>query len=421
MSSHISSFFDDLGEGGRFHCNLSRAYGVEAYLNRYGTWSDPWTTAIEPSLIMPKYDPQFNLTFSEVTDRRALDLKKVITDTGKNIILSYSGGIDSTTCLVSILKNFNAEELKKVKISMSADSIVENPIFYLKYIKDKIETYDIMKNMFTDYVDNDIGIPVTADLGDWIFGTELGVKMYSQIPELEKIINKTSSKFYSDRYYKISSTECHYSTYRDILILYFNKNFERGIKNLESQYFTPKNLTQTNKTDLMFGELLYEKIHKNILTSDIPVHSLHDFFWWSMFNMRFAWGSFRAGMNYGSADNMKHMLNGKILNWYGSTEYQLWSMANNNTGEKINGTTQSSYKRASRNYIYEFDKNKWYYDHKMKLQSLPIVSRRNWKKNFNNFDKKFGFDSNYDVLKLDQPGINEYIQSGLMSYKIDWM
>jgi hypothetical protein len=201
--------------------------------------------------------------------------------------------------------------------------------------------------------------------------------------------------------------------------MYFNSNLENGMKNFV-QYFTPDNLKTLTDADKQFGELFYEKLNNNVKSSQVPIYTLHDFFWWSMFNMRFSWGALRAGMNYGTNDDMKETIQHGILNWYGSIEYQLWSMNNNNNGEKINGNLQTSYKCASRKYIYDFDKNDWYFKNKMKLPSMPVVSRRNWKANYQNFDKKFAIDEDYQVLKIDNPGVNDYITTGIQNYKIDW-
>lgn len=418
LSNLISPIYDDLNEGGRFYLNICRAYGAEAYIRRHGVWSDPWETSIEQNLIMPDYDNNFKETFEDVTDNRANDIKKLIHSTDKNIILFYSGGIDSTVCLVSILKNFNSEELKKFKVSMSFDSIIENPIFYQKFIKDKIQIIDTMKFKYTDHVDSENAVCITADLGDFIYGTELGVKLYPQITNFAKKLGITDS--IENLTLKISSSDTHYSRYKDILISYFNSNLENGMRNF-SQYYIPNNLKIISENDKKFGELFYEKIHKNIISSKVPVYTLHDFFWWSMFNMRFTWGALRPGMNYGTHDNMKKTIQEGIVNWYGSKKYQLWSMNNNNNGEKINGSLQTSYKWASRKYIYQFDKNEWYLKNKMKMPSMPTVYRRHWKKNFENFDKKFGIDENYIVLKIGDPGVNDFIIEGITNYKINWI
>jgi hypothetical protein len=110
----------------------------------------------------------------------------------------------------------------------------------------------------------------------------------------------------------------------------------------------------------------------------------------------------------------------KLINWYGSTDYQLWSMANNNNGEKIRGTSQSSYKWAARKYIYDFDGNEWYFRYKIKIASLPFIKMRNYRKYYKDFDTQFGMNTDYEILRGGDPEVDNFITSGLMNYKIDW-
>lgn len=415
----VAPVFNDLPPGGRFHCNLSRAYRPETYLNRSGVWSDPWETIVEPSVKIPRYDPSFSLTFEEVTNRRALDIKKILNETDKNVSLFYSGGIDSTTCLVALISNLDSNELSRIYISMSADSILENPVFYDKFIRGKFKIFDSMLTMYTDLIDQNF-VCISADAGDFIYGTELGVKMYPQIPLYEMWMEGSDKKIRSDLYYSISSAKVHYSEYKDILINYFNSGLANGVKLIKSSGFLPQGIASWRDEDDNFGRLFYEKIDKNIKSTDIPVISLHDFFWWTMFNMRFTWGCLRPAIAYGLGDNMKHIIQEGIFSWYSGEEYQLWSMVNNNNGEKINGTTISSYKQSSRNYIYKFDKNDWYRQNKIKMPSTPIIHRRNWKKNFKSWDTRFGMDQDYNMLRIGDPSVDKYIIDGLYNYKIDW-
>lgn len=414
-ASFLSSFFNELPEGGRFYCNILRSQNIEAYIPRAGEWSDPWPNYLLPGLEIPDYNNSFDLTFSEVSDLRGLEIKKLINETGRKVVLSYSGGIDSTVCLVSLLKNLNKQELENVVISMTSDSIIENPEFYSKYIKNKLKVVDLTNHYHSDFILNENCYVISADLGDFILGTELGTKMYSQIPYLEKEIGSRESlhKYVND-------PTVHYSKYKNIIALYLNKVLERNIQTLNAQSFE-KGFLDINSSDRLFGELFYEKVHKNIQTSNAPVYSLHDFFWWTMFNIKFAWGALRAGIDYGSGINLDKVLNDGMIPWYISKEYQLWSLKNNNNGEKIKGITQGLYKWAPKKYIHEFDKNDWYFRHKIKIASGPILMKRIWWKNYKEFDRRIGMDQNYQPIMIDSTGVNEQIKTGLYNYKIDWV
>jgi len=419
VSTVVGKFFNDLPEGGRFHCNLSRAYNTESYLSRLGHWSEPWETNVMPGWEMPQDDINFNLTFEEVTDLRALDVKKFINSTNKECVVFYSGGIDSTVVLSSLIKNLTPTELQKITVSLSADSIIENPYFYRDYILGKFKIIDSSKNLYTDLKNKNMCC-ITGDLGDFIFGTELGVKMYPQMKFLESQLPSDIKRDFSKLYYNVSNGDVHYSNYKDLLIFYFNLGLSKGVNRLSSMSFLPKSLQAYTSQDSQFGELLYEKINNNIKSINAPVYSLHDFYWWSMFNMRFIWGGVRPSMNYSTEDNVKEFLDGSLINWFASNQYQQWSMANNNNGEKIKGTSQSSYKWAAKKYIHNFDKNDFYLFNKIKMPSMPVIVKRSWRTNFENFDYKWAIDDQYNVLKIDQPGVNNFIETGLMNYKVDW-
>lgn len=399
----ISPHLNDLPYDSKNYLNLSRAFTYESFSPRQGVWETPWTQKIAVEHEMPVYDPNFSLTFSEVTDNRSHEIKKIINDTDKKIVIFYSGGIDSTVCVSSIIKNFNKEELSKVSIALSADSIIENPNFYNKFIKNKINTFDSSEKIYSDLVDMGY-ICISCDLGDAIFGTELGTKMYSQIDYLCQELSDYDKKIISSIQHSISDPDVHYSKFKPIIVAYLNRCLSSKVKNLTD-------------IDQNFGNYFYEKFDKNIKTSSVTVHSLHDFYWWIIFNIKYFHCAFRPGILYSTGPEKKNLFEKKIINWYGNKEYQLWSMKNNNNGQKIKGRTQSSYKWAAREYIYDLDHNDWYFYHKIKIGSLPFVIRQNYKKYFKEFDPIFGMDTDYKMLYMGSKGVDELIVNSLYNFK----
>jgi hypothetical protein len=142
FSKLLGSAVNDLPAGGRFYFNLARATGMESYIFRNGIWGDPFETSIEPQFSMPSYNSNFNLSFSEVSDLRAADIKELINSTDRPIMIQWSGGIDSTVAIVSLIKNLTRQELERITVSMSGDTALENPHFFNKFIKDKIKIVD---------------------------------------------------------------------------------------------------------------------------------------------------------------------------------------------------------------------------------------------------------------------------------------
>jgi hypothetical protein len=97
-------------------------------------------------------------------------------------------------------------------------------------------------------------------------------------------------------------------------------------------------------------------------------------------------------------------------------------MVNNNNGQKIDHTL-ASYKNAARQYIWDFDKNDWYKNFKIKLESMWTIAHQQ------NVDKvevdrrpvaRIGLTKNYEMLYINDPGVQDYFKHHLTNFKIDW-
>jgi len=403
--SVINPILNDLTDASRFYLNISRAFTFESYIPRAGEWSTPWPVKVDPNYTMPEYNPNFSKTFTDITDQTANIILDSINKTDKQHLVFYSGGIDSTTVLVSLLKNLTISELNKISVCMSADSIIENPNFYLKYIKNKLNVIDSNDHDLKNHSEKNC-ISIVADLGDGLFGTELGTRMYPQFFSLGKKLGYKTNTL-TDLYKNLSNSDYHYSKYKNLIIEYFNSI-------LQSKH------TEYDIKDHLFGELYYTKLDNNIKTSTVPINSLHDFFWWIIFNVKFMHCALRPGTIHSTGVDRTDIFTNSMINWYGTRDYQLWSMANNNNGEKIKGTTQHSYKWAAKKYIYEFDKNDWYFSHKIKFASMPLVTGRNWSKKFTELDSFFALTDKYQTLFFGDESVDNYVREQILNYKIDW-
>jgi hypothetical protein len=95
-----------------------------------------------------------------------LSRAKQLIDSGREIHLAWSGGIDSTTALVSLLMNGVRND--QLRVAMGTNSINEYPWFYEKYIKGKIRhnTDCSLQEALLQYPDS---LVVTGELNDQIF------------------------------------------------------------------------------------------------------------------------------------------------------------------------------------------------------------------------------------------------------------
>jgi len=176
---------------------------------------------------------------------------------------------------------------------------------------------------------------------------------------------------------------------------------------------------EQSASGIEFGRLLYEKYNKNVVTAKDgpPILSLHDFFWWLIYDVKYLNCSVRASIYYNVTLPYREVIDSQI-NWFNGVEYQLWSMANNNNGQKIRNTV-SSYKYAARKYIYDFDGDEWYFYFKTKLESLNNLAVKPKVKEFYG-NEVIGVDSNYQPLIIGDPEVRTWFKEKISNYKIDW-
>ncbi|MBY0554286.1 hypothetical protein K2P97_07140 [bacterium] len=384
----ITSHYNDYGKEAQFYLDVADFFGVNRIVPRSGEWNLPWKINLMPGLEMPLYDAGFSKNFEQVSDERALEIKKLIQASNAKITLYYSGGIDSVVSLVALLRNLTDEELQNITIALSSESIIEYPEFFHKYIHNKLKIVDSAHVKYSD-IQNAGGYAITADQGDSIFGTELATELYYNYKDLLANLSGQMRSKLENYESKVSSREAHYSDYADILIKFFELPG------------SPE-----------FGAKFYERMKLNIQTSGASVYTLHDFFWWWIFNLKYSECAVRGALYYSDGEDLKKCLHETTINWFNGRDYQLWSMANNNTGQKIRGTTAASYKWAAREYIYSFDKNPWYFRHKLKVSSLKNIFERTQAKT----TRIFGMDQDYKVVTYMDPGIEVFMHNQLSKF-----
>jgi len=105
-------------------------------------------------------------TFEQICDERVEELTNLAVGSNGNLVVMWSGGIDSTTALVSILKNERARG--RLKVLLNKKSIGEYPYFYFNFIKDKLN-YQIVEDPKRFMNSSDVNI--TGEIGDQLFGS----------------------------------------------------------------------------------------------------------------------------------------------------------------------------------------------------------------------------------------------------------
>ena len=171
---HLNSFPEI---SARDEYKLATSFGLHSPRFRFGF--DNQFDLIENPLT--NFPTNFTSTFEELTNRRAVELW----DIGKPIRLWWSGGIDSTCALVSLLKTKRLDT--SLTVYLSKASVQENPRFYDLLVNKKI---NLQWHSFDNYVyDNDQlwdgqTINVNGGGGDELF---LAISSYTSIEDFFKI------------------------------------------------------------------------------------------------------------------------------------------------------------------------------------------------------------------------------------------
>ena len=130
-----------------------RPGGIGAY-RRFGKSTFPFNNEIVDILNcrMPVFTNGYNFSFEEITDIRVKQIWEARNN--KKLLLCWSGGIDSTVMLVSILKNINPVDYKEIEVACTRISVYENPNFFYKYIKPNFSIRDSTSFKITqEYLD----------------------------------------------------------------------------------------------------------------------------------------------------------------------------------------------------------------------------------------------------------------------------
>jgi len=396
------------GTAGQWMIDFSRLEANTWISRNSSEWSLPWPIKILDRFKMPKYDSNFQKSWTQVTDERAIEVKKIIQKENKKFCVLYSGGIDSLLISTALLKNLSKEELKNISFYCNTASVIENPKFYKKYIHEKFNIINSTKYLAEDVIA--MGYTIISSMsGDTLCGSKSWGDLTNNFYYYIKELSTESKKNITNHWPMAHDPDIHYSVFKDLII-----SFYLGIYVKE----------EFNERKAV-GEIYYDKIQKNIQTSDVPVHSLFDFFWWNLFNIKYINIATRGYSN----DNFKNdfdYIDKNMFDWYNTIDYQKWSMVNNNNGEKINrniNLANSSLKWCVKKYIHDFDKNEWYLYYKQKLASGENQKVRDKSHLANSRTNPMTYFATTEHLKtvyLSDKGVKEYIFQHFAQFKKDW-
>ena len=303
--------------------------GIGMFVPRAGINNLPFRNPL-PDLIdtaMPEYQSNFDLSWNDITDQQALKFQDLMLTSGKNLVLLWSGGIDSTCLVTAVLKNFEKSNLSRVSVACNWMSIIEYPKFYVDHICKHFEIID--SDVFNKQIASTTGVIA-------IHGNVCDNLTHGMTPYYEYIMSVRDATLLDRSWEKDP----------DSLIYYIGK------------------ISRSKE----YARWYYDKISENIKSVDIPLETYFDFIWWASFNYNWSHQVLLPCIH--KIDYLSwEQFNNRYVAWYNSTDYQLWSMKNNGAMVKHKGKFGSQ-KHHVKDYIFEYTRDKFYRDNKIKIGSI---------------------------------------------------
>lgn len=260
-----------------------------------------------------------DVTYSECCDIAATDLLKKLTGDNKLYIM-YSGGIDSTCILAALLKNSSPQQQQDFVIILSKESIAENKNFFFKFIAGNLNYISSTRLKYLNLNDNDI---VTH--------------------------GESNDQFYD------TSEHLSYA-YRKNKLISVDVNL---ISRMLLNYRNP-----TDSYNLEISEIYKYILDYSAKAVGLELTCIADYHQWQMLNFIYTYTISRPNLLFPN-------LSKNFQPFYNCRYFNIWTM--NKIANK-NYDTKGFFKKETRDYIFEFDKNEYYYQFKNKVGSGPRLT-----------------------------------------------
>lgn len=272
----------------------------------------PWTKI---DTICPIPQITHNETrFDVVLESIAEEFCQQVLQSGKTPYLCWSGGVDSTAILVSLLKVGSLEFLKKLVVLYNTNSINENSYFYYNFIENRLTAEDIDDFKITGENYNKIMI-IDGEFGNQIMNH-----------------NYCTNLIYSGRYDLLDDP---WKTNKELSTLLFNVD----------------------------NEFSNQLILDSVPHSPVPVETGFDLLWWMNFNFKFDNIVLRKIEPYThnlTAEQTETFWNEGLVRFFTHPDMQIWSLLT--TNQRREGLKITP-KYVPKKYIFDFDHNEfWFYN-----------------------------------------------------------
>ena len=288
----------------------------------------------------------FTKSYEEVCDDRAREILANAEKLGVRIHVMYSGGIDSTCLLVSLLKQATPQQKKNIVVLLSQESIAEYPRFYEEHIRGKLKVDSSIR--FADLLGG-TDMLLSAEHNDMVMGSD----------KVGEIMARYGPAAIHRRYSRDLMTE-----------------------------FLGASLNGDTEAANLYVDL-FERIRD---VAPVPIDTNFEFLWWVNFAIK--WQACYAYIAMLTPRKNTHLftkdyLDTRFVSFFNTEEFQLWSM--NNLDKRMKDTW-ASYKWVAKQVIYDYTKDAEYRDNKLKNGSLIWLTNRLYTNNFLDEDLRFSND-----------------------------
>lgn len=277
---------------------------------------------------MPAFDPQFHSDFATITDDRCLQLK------GRNWdrpwLVEWSGGLDSTVIVCSILRNLDRSDLSNITIGLTRSSIYENPAFFDQHIRPNFDLLDISGQSYDNvYLDHYL---INGEPADMLPGG--GLAEHARRCGIDLTLPWRNERQ---------------------LLVDFLATTTAGARGAAWLY------------DMMAQELDHNHPDR------APVDQLVEWFWW--INFCWKWMPLTLHRLF-PGQQQAHKYMASLINWFDSPQYQQWSMNIGRYALVRHATSHMPYKEPWRDYIKSVWSDAYYNKFKIKTASSSVKANQ---------------------------------------------
>lgn len=326
--------------------------GVNDFRPRLGTFETPWGAPSLKEFAPPPF-VEIKESLKDLLDQRALELLSIARTKNKKIAILWSGGIDSTAVLSSFIKNISPQEFsERIMVILSSSSIMENFNFYAKFISKKVKcmdyhNLDVTSEFLQQY------ILIHGDPADCLYGPS--------VPAYQQLLDSGQ----------------HHDSYKN---------------HLDSMAAIVQPSTESRYHIEGFGKWWVNKVTENLEEVKPPgVESVSDWWWWHYYNFKWEFSCqrpfFFARKDFSRPIDQDLLDEFISCTYYNTPRFQNWSYSNL---KRLVGRDRLSHKMDAKNYIFDLDQNKQYFESKIKVPSapgnilwrmhtwLPVAFDKNW-------------------------------------------